>query len=435
MIPHILNILLDFRAKQKNRRVIWLICCLSGLILSACGEAAVPAKNSAITPVTTAAATIVAATTVVTTASAPLLSAATPAPISTTTPTPAPLPDSRVGLNIYLYGQSDKVVAQTLEWLKDLKVGWVRLPLYWNEIETAKGQRNWEQVDKTVATLRQAGIRVMLNVIHCPAWAALTPERPGLPRDMNDFADFMRAATNRYKGQIVAYEIWNEPNLEREGGKPVQAGSYVELLKAGYLAVKSVEPATLIVTGGLTPTGVNNPQAAVDDVVYLKQFYAYNQGEAKKYYDVLGAHPGSSHNPPDTLWPDQPGPGPGWLNHPSFYFRRIEQIRQVMVDNGDEAKPVWLTEFGWASTPNPASGFGFAALVSEEQQGRYLARALAKGRSEYKWLGQMFIFQLNMALPEFTPDPTDERIAWGLIRRDGSKRPSYFAVRDFIAGS
>jgi hypothetical protein len=337
-----------------------------------------------------------------------------------------------VGLNLYLYPSNDKVVAQSLAWMADLKVSWVRLPLYWNEIEPVKGQHAWENTDKAVTTLRQAGINILFNVVHCPSWAAITPDRPGLPRNMADFADLMKAAATRYKGQIAAYEIWNEPNLEREAGKPIKAGAYVELLKAGYQALKSVDRAIIVVTAGLTPTGVNNPQSAVDDLTYLKEFYAYNQGEAKKYYDVLGLHPGSSQNPPDTLWRDRPGPGPGWRDHPSFYFRRIEQLRQVMVENGERQKPTWLTEFGWASTPHPAPGFGFAALVSEDQQAQYISQAMLKSWLEYNWVQKMFVFQLNMALPEFTPDPADERIAWGLIRRDGTPRPAYFAVQNFI---
>lgn len=392
----------------------WLVCSLA---IGGCGNDATPTSSSvANTPSTTDLA-------------GPVSTSALPptAPVQNLV-----LPGGPVGINLYLYRQSDKVINQTLEWLKDLNINWVRLPLYWNHFEPNKGQRKWEEVDQAIKVLHEAGIRVMLNPIHTPAWAAITPQRPGLPRNAADFADFLKEAVNRYKGRVAAYEIWNEPNLEREAGKPIRAGAYVELLKAGYKAVKEADPAALVVTAGLTPTGYNDPNVAIDDVAFLRQFYTYNGGEAKKYYDVLGAHPGSSHNPPDTLWPAQPGPGPGWRDHPSFYFRRIEQIRQVMVENGESAKPVWLTEFGWASTPRPAEGFGFAAQVSEEQQAQYLARALSRSRSEYRWVGQMFIFQLNMALPEFTADPADERIAWGLIRRDGSRRPAYFAVQNFI---
>ena len=52
-------------------------------------------------------------------------------------------------------------------------------------------------------------------------------------------------------------------------------------------------------------------------------------------------------------------------------------------------------------------------------------------RDQYPWMGPMFLFQLNMALPNVATDPADERIAWGILRRDGSKRPSYFAVQQY----
>lgn len=353
--------------------------------------------------------------------------ATTTSPIKTVTPT--------VGMNIYLEGQSEAIATETIGWLKELGVTWVRLPLYWNEIEPQKDVWNWTAEDEAVTRLNQAGIQIMLNAIHCPVWAAVDPNQPGLPRDPADFANFMAKATSRYKGKVAAYEIWNEPNLAREAGSPIKVANFVALLKASYPVIKKLDPAALVVTGGLTPTGVNKADTAIDDVSYLTQFYKYNNGEVKQYFDVLGAHTGSSQNPPDTLWPTKPGPGPGWRNDPSFYFRRIEQIRQVMQANGDSNRKIWLTEFGWASTPHPASGFGFAAQVSEQQQGQYLAGALQLSHANYPWLEKAFVFQLNMALPQFTPDPTDERIAWGLIRRDGSKRPAFFAVQQFIKNS
>lgn len=377
-----------------------------------------------------------------TTISAPTATTASPDSASTPFPgggiatTPAnPAASLQVGVNVYLYTSNQKTIDQTMEWLNDLGVRWVRLPLYWDMVEPQKGKRTWTEIDHAVDTLDKAGIKIMFNPIHSPSWASIDPKRPGLPRNLADFTDFLRDAASRYKGKVAAYEIWNEPNLEREVGKPIRVGAYVELLKASYPVIKQVDPTALVLTAGLTPTGINDPNFAIDDVNYLEQFYKYNGGEVKKYFDVLGAHTGSNANPPDTLWPQQPGPGPGWRDHASFYFRRIEQIRQVMEANGDGAKKVWLTEMGWASTPNPAKGFEFAAQVSENQQAQYLSRALQKSRSDYRWLEIAFIFQLNMAFPEFTPDPTDERIAWGLTRRDGSKRPSYFAIQQFIRGS
>ncbi len=343
-------------------------------------------------------------------------------------PAPSPL-KSNVGLNIWLFEQAPEKI---IEWLNDLEVRWVRHQLPWNEIEPKQGEYDWERLDKVVETLHQANIRILLNPVHSPEWACGCAV--GMPTNPADLADFMGKVAQRYKGKVAAYEIWNEANLAQEAGKPLNPGRYVELLKASYKTIKAADPAALVVFGGLSPTGIKDPNFAWDDVDFLKQIYAYRNGEVKQYFDVLGAHPGNTLNPPDTLWPANPGPGPGWRDHPSFYFRRVEQIRQTMVDAGDAQKPVWITEFGWASTTKAAPGFAFAEQISEEQQARYIAHAFEIANTSYPWMGVMFLFQLNFALPEVTTDPADERIAWGILRRDGSKRPSYFAVQDAARG-
>jgi hypothetical protein len=102
-----------------------------------------------------------------------------------------------------------------------------------------------------------------------------------------------------------------------------------------------------------------------------------------------------------------------------------------MVENGDAGKQMWLTEFGWASTEQPAPGFEYAAQNSEQEQADYIAKAFRMGRDNYPWMGPMLLFQLNFGLPNVAPEPTDERIAWGILRRDGTKRPAYFAVQQY----
>ena len=43
-------------------------------------------------------------------------------------------------------------------------------------------------------------------------------------------------------------------------------------------------------------------------------------------------HPASAANPPDKKFPDDPGDAPGWNNHPTHYFRHIENVRAVMEE-------------------------------------------------------------------------------------------------------
>ncbi len=337
-------------------------------------------------------------------------------------------PHAAPGLNVSIYDQNPQPV---ITWMDDLGAKWALHQLSWYQIEPQKGVYRWDKIDAAVDALYKAGVRIILHPVQSPQWAWGGADKVTYPTNPDDFGRFMTLAAQRYKGKVVGYQIWNEPNIAQEAGQYVVAARYAAILKEGYNAVKSVDPRAVVIAAALTPTGVNDPSVAVDDLLFLKRLYAYNKGELKGYFDVLGAHPGSNANPPEDLYPDKPGPGPGWNNHASFYFRRIEQLRQVMAENGDAQKQMWLTEFGWTSTTDPAPGFGYAAQNSEQEQADYIGQAFRMGRDRYPWMGPMILFQLNFALPNITSDPMDERIGWGILRRDGSKRPSYFAVQQY----
>lgn len=331
------------------------------------------------------------------------------------------------GVNAEIFSHNDEVAG----WMDDLGVKWARQQIRWASIEPTRGQ--YDQValaalDGVINTMANNNYKLMVSVVRSPSWA--NPSG-GMPNNPADFGNFMSFLANRYKGKVTAYEMWNEQNLASEAGKPIDVGRYVQLLKAGYNAVKAVDQLTVVVSGGLSPVGFTDINSVMDDLEYTKRFYAYNNGEAKKYFDVLGAHPGSNANPPDTMWPDNPSKASGWTNDPSFYFRRVEQLRKVMEDNGDGIKQMWLTEFGWDSSPTPPPGYEYAKLNSEDQQAQYIARAFDKGYKEYSWMGVMLLWQLNFALPTVTSNENDEKNGWGIIRRDGSKRPSYFAVQNY----
>jgi hypothetical protein len=334
-------------------------------------------------------------------------------------------PHAAPGMNVWIYEDDP---APIVTWLKDLGARYAVHQMSWYHLENKKGEYKWQILDNAVNELSKAGIKVILHPVHTPPWLA---DEQGQMRDPAEFEKFMQLVAARYKGKVIGYHIWNEANLAREVGKYVISARYAEILKAGYRGVKASDQSAVVISAALTPTGVNNPEIAVDDVTFLRRMYAYNGGDLKGYFDVLGAHPGSNANPPDTLYPDNPGPGPGWNDHPSFYFRRIEQLRQVMLENGDGQKQMWLTEFGWASDEDPAPGYEYASQNSEAEQAEYIGEAFRMGRDRYPWMGTMLLFQLNMATPNISTDPNDERIAWGVIRRDSTKRPSYDAVKAY----
>ncbi len=308
---------------------------------------------------------------------------------------------------------------------------WMRQQVQWAAMEPQKGNYGTDttaQLDQFVSGANAKGLKILLSVVKSPDWVGA---QGGLPTKTQDFTDFMSFLTQRYKGKVQAYEIWNEENYAVETGGKVNVAAYLPILKAGFQAVKKTDPTAVVVFGGLTPTGVNDPSIALNDVEYLRQIYALNGGEVKQYYDVLGAHPGSNCNAPDASFPANPqgcdvnGDGkPDFANDNSFYFKRILDLRKVMEDAGEGQTKMWLTEFGW-TTANQAKGYEYGAFVSEAQQAQYLVRAIELGKS-YPWMGVMFVWNLNFAT---ITQPSDEKYPWGVLKGDWSPRPSYTALK------
>ena len=329
------------------------------------------------------------------------------------------------GFNVYLRGDAagTSFTQQALSTVTDAGFSWIRIQAQWQTLEPSQGQFDFLSLDNQIDPAAAKGIHVIVSVVKAPAWADPTG---GIPNDPAPYGVLMQQLANRYSGKVQAWEIWNEENLAAETGGNVDVGRYVNLLKSGYTGVKAGDPNAIVLFGGLTPTGVTDPSIAIDDVQYLRQAYQYNNGEIKGYFDNLGAHPGSNNNPPDTMWPGNPGPGPGWQTDPSFYFRRVEQLRQVMIDNGDAAKQIWLTEFGW-TTLNQAPGYEYGAQVSAQDQANYLVRAFEIGRTEWPWVGVMAVWNLDYSV---IASPADEKTPWSVINSDWSPRPAFTALKD-----
>jgi hypothetical protein len=267
-------------------------------------------------------------------------------------------------------------------------------------------------------------------VVHAPRFYAISGN--GMPRDPATLGRFLTALVTRYKGKVDAIEIWNEQNLAIENGGRVSiedAGHYVELLKASYTSIKAVDPSIFVIAGPPSSTGVTLPHIAVDDMAYFEAMYSYNGGEIRDYFDAQGVHPGGSANPPDTHWPDNPSTANGWTDHPTFYFRHVEDVRELMERYGLGNHQIWITEYGWA-TPNSTPGFEFGNQVSLEQQAEYIVGAMRRTKVHYPWVGAMFLWNLNFA----TLRVRSEQASFGILGPNGNPRPSFIAIQQYLKG-
>ncbi len=367
-------------------------------------------------------------------AAAPAAAApAAPAPEGAAVVPPAPAPSpggAGFGYGVQVHASGDDA-GRLVDLTKGMGFNWVKQQVEWKNYEGSQGSYNFGGLEPLVNAANAGGVNVMFSVVKAPQWARpgntdLSVEGP--PANPQDFANFLGAMATHFRGRVKAYEVWNEQNLHYEwGNEPLSAARYVQMLRSCYSAIKNADPGAMVISGALTPTGVNDGSRAIDDVNYLAQMYANGlRGVA----DGIGVHP-SGYNNPATV-------GAGWTTaaepqfkgHRSFYFRgTMDNYRSVMVRNGDAGKKLWVTEFGWASTENlgagPAPGYEYAGQNSEGEQAQYLVDAFNLARS-WGYVGPMFVWNLNFAP---VSGAGDEKAAFGLVRPDWGTRPAYEALK------
>ncbi|MCE2489738.1 MAG: cellulase family glycosylhydrolase [Anaerolineae bacterium] len=317
---------------------------------------------------------------------------------------------------------------QTSLWWDDGFTGWrldmvrlmvfshVRQSIAWTNTEPRPGEFHFGRADELIEEIEQKGLQLVVRLGHSPGWvrAANTAATEGLPvdvppasRHMDAWAAWCGTIASRYAGRIAAYQIWNEPNLAREwGGHPPSAADYTALLRECSAAIRAADPQAILISAGLAPTGTCCDQARPDDL-YLQELY---DSGFQQYVDVVGMHaPGYSA---PELGPDEAEADGGQR---FFTFRRVEDLRRIMVENGDAARQVAILETGWTrdvAGQNPAYSW-FA--VDEATQADHLVRAYRYAAEHWRpWVGLMTT--LSIADPAWNED--DEQYWWSIILPD-----------------
>jgi hypothetical protein len=409
-----------------------------------------PTPTPTATPVTTPTPTPDIEATVEAAVATALAELATPTPTPTRTPTPRPTPNpepaesaapapnpqpqvqSAVGNLPFDYGiqvdpRGNKEA--NIGHIQNMGFRWVKLQMPWKDVEPSPGNYQWGTWDDVIGAYSGAGIKVLLSIPKAPDWARplgtdLSVEGP--PADYGAFARFLGEVAQRYRGRVQAIEVWNEQNLWYEGGgAPIPPDQYVAMLAAGYKAIKTADPNMIVVSGAATPAG-DVGGLAIDDVSYLSAMYAAG---LKNVSDAIGAHPSGYNCPAGGNWQSVTDPtatsfrGPFENRHHSWCYRgTMESYRNVMVANGDDAKTIWPTEFGWAVSGNPPVGYEYAADNTLEEQAQWTVEAYQMGK-QWGWVGTSFLWNLDYGV---TAAGT-ELAQWGLLQPSGPV-PAYFAL-------
>ncbi len=364
-------------------------------------------------------------------------------------PTP-PASGFGYGIQSHVFGGGD--LSYFLSGVRELGLQWLKIQVRWNALEPKQGTIDWTVMDTAMKVSCENGLHVMLSVVAAPDWTHANPvpspdeAREAPPDDYQAYADFLTKILDRYPGQVGAIEVWNEENIVREWNTAagVSAGDYIKLLQTAYTAVKSKAPNVIVISGALSPTGVNckgtwtasgctpgDRPIIVDDASYLAQFV---QAGGLQYADCVGTHSNGTNLPPDADALNPPGDsaqytfkGPWQSPHYSWSLRsQVETYAKILTGQ----KLQCVTEFGYAT---PMDGkyppnFAFAADITAQQQAEYLVRAFNWMRDS-KQVSLAFLFNLDYGQLG-TGDPSkDDNMIFSLLDTKGVPRPAFDAIK------
>ncbi len=296
---------------------------------------------------------------------------------------------------------------QALTTLQTMEISWVRQEVRWDEVESLSGQYEWGKYDRVLAAADEAGLAIVLVLNRTPEWARQADEinNPLAPPEaLENFVRFAEAAALRYGDKVLAWQIWDEPNLMPHWGTEViiDPAEYGEMLRQTTPVIRAQDPAGWVVTAGLGPTlepgGFN-----MSEVRFLDGLYGAG---AADYFDAVALKPYG-------FWT---GANERLYDEAVLNFDRPVLVREVMEAHDDTATPIWLVEGGWAVLPADWQGDPppWGSDSAAQQQPR-LEEALTRTALEWQWV------QL-VALQPFQPDvlPTNPQVGLGLVDDNGA---------------
>ena len=337
------------------------------------------------------------------------------------------------GVNTFLHQEVDPAKRdKQLSMIQAAGFQWIRQPFPWFDIEVhTKGdfedRRNephksvWEKYDNIVDLAEKHGVRVIARLDAPPRWAHQGYADLGdfgPPADFKDYADYVDAVATRYKGRITYWQIWNEPNIFPEwGNQRANPEDYAKLLCAAHAHLKQIDPNNVVIAAALSPTigqdGGGYPGGGLSDLIFMQRMY---QAGAGACFDIAATQGyGLFSGPQDHR------------THPlTTNVARHMLIRDIMVRNGDEHKPIWLAEANWnapTASPDQIAGYGMFGLTSLEDQARYVPQLYERAKRDWPWVGVIAVwffkpaddsernqakFYFRMVEPDFTPLPVYE---------------------------
>lgn len=306
----------------------------------------------------------------------------TPTPRSLAENLPAPIIPESLGMEIHFTSPQPGEMAK----MKALGFKFIRMDLFWTEIEREPGKYDFTAYDGLVHTLEQYDLNLIL-ILDYGNFAYDGGHAPRTPEGRAAFARFVSTAARRYRDHNIIWEIWNEPNLSKFWSPEPNATDYGQLAITASQAIRQADPDAWIM--GPATSGFDRP--------FWKEMVTTG---VLKYFDAISIHPYR------TILPETAIKDYLWLR--AFLHEQNPQWRI----------PILSSEWGYYNTPG-----GYTA----DQQAEFLVR---------QWLFNM-AHDVKVSIwydwRNDGHDTHDTEQNFGTVTYDFEPKPAYHAAQTLIS--
>jgi hypothetical protein len=283
----------------------------------------------------------------------------------------------------------------------------LRVVLYWHDVApradssskpdfdtTDPANYDWSRYDPVLDEAEARGWSVLLTISGpVPKWATESRKDTVTRPDPSEFAQFVTAVGRHYADRVGVWSIWNEPNQPQflkpqydSRHRPVSPGLYRLLYRAalkGLTAAGLKDPTVLM--GETSPVGTGKvvaPLTFLRGALCLSSKYKLRKGCGT--LPTAGyAHHAYTRKQGPTYVP--PGPNNVTIGVLSRLTRALDRAKRAHAVA--HTLPIYLTEFGIQSRPDPFAG------VSYQQQAEYraISERIAYDNRRVKWFSQYLL--------------------------------------------
>ena len=277
--------------------------------------------------------------------------------------------------------------------------------------------------DQIVGAARARGMQVQMALTGpAPAWATGNKKRGVYKPKYRYVEDFVEATAAHFRGLVFRYSIWNEPNhvgwLAPLKNAPAL---YSQLYKAGYGAIKRIDPGAQVLFGETAPYA-SRRGSAMPPLQFLRGVFRANRSYKGRsryalFADGFAHHPYDFGHKPSHRYPGGDNVTLATLGRLTNALNRLRKYRMLRSPSGDHLG-VYLTEYGFMQSGR--------YKIRDATRAAYLKQAFAMARRNSR-VKQMLQFLLVQPAKQYRFFDT------AILGAKGKETRAYRTLKSWVA--